>query len=183
MLSRERPLTWEDLAAMPEDNLRREIIGGELIVTPSPDIWHQKLSYRLLRAFEDASGGRGEWVQAPLDVRLTEFDSVQPDVLYLAEESASKIAGDGRIDGAPDIVVEIVSPSSSSIDRVRKYALYARSGVPEYWIVDPRNVAIDIHTLVDGRYERSEPDVDGRYRSRVLPDLAVHPDTLFAGLG
>lgn len=183
MLSRERPLTWDDLAAMPEDNLRREIIGGELIVTPAPDYWHQRLVVRIWLMMETAGQGRGEASVSPLEIRLTEHDAVQPDVLYLSLEKRDQLGPEGQIYGAPDVAVEIVSPSSSSIDRVRKFALYARSGVPEYWIVDRRNLAIDIHVLEDGHYVRVDPEIDGAYRSRVLPNLSVHPETLFADLG
>ncbi len=177
-----RPLTYDDLLAMPEDAIRREIIDGVLFVSPSPDWWHQKLVMRVHGWFEDAGAGRGEASVAPLDVRLSDYDSVQPDVLFITSERMHILADDGRITGPPDIVVEVVSKSSAAHDRVRKFALYARSGVPEYWILDHRDRAFVIHELRDGRYHAIPVDADGRVRSRVLPDLALSADDLFAGI-
>ena len=177
-----RPYTYDDLLAMPEDAVRREIIDGVLFVSPSPGRWHQKLVARVYRMFEDAGDGVGEAWLSPLDVRLSDHDSVQPDVLFIRSDRSFVWAEDGRVTGAPDIVVEIVSPTSAAYDRVRKFALYARSGVPEYWILDYRDRAFAIHELRDGRYHAIPTEADGRVRSRVLPNLAVSAEELFADI-
>lgn len=177
-----RPYTYDDLLAMPEDNVRREIINGELIVSPSSNWWHQQLVLLVSRLFAEAGRGIGEVAVAPLDVRLSDRDSVQPDVLFIRNENFGILAADGRITGAPDIVVEIVSATSARIDRVRKFALYERAAVPEYWILDYRDRTVVINELRDGRYHAIAADADGRIRSRILPSLAVSADDLFAGI-
>ncbi len=177
-----RPYTCDDLMKMPEDDVRREIIDGVLFVSPSSDWWHQKLVLRVHGLFERAGAGIGEASVAPLDVRLTDYDSVQPDVLFIRSDRMHILSADGRITGAPDIVVEVVSRTSASHDRVRKVALYARSGVPEYWILDYRDRSFAIHELRDGRYHAIPAESDGRLRSRVLPDLALSAEDLFAGI-
>ncbi len=177
-----RPYTYDDLLTMPEDDVRREIIDGVLFVSPSPGRWHQKLVARVHRVLEDAGEGVGEAWLSPLDVRLSDHDSVQPDVLFIRSDRSFVWADDGRVTGAPDIVVEIVSPTSASHDRVRKFALYARSGVPEYWLLDYRDRSFAIHELRDGRYLAIQAESDGRLRSRVLPDLALSAEDLFAGI-
>lgn len=177
-----RPFTWDDLAIVPDDLLTREIIDGELIVSPSPHFLHQRLVFRTGRMIEDAGIGVGIMLVAPMDVRLTAYDVVQPDVLFIRNDHLGILAADGRITGVPDIVVEIVSPGSERVDRVRKFALYARAGVPEYWILDYRDRALAINELRDGRYHAVAAEADGRIRSKVLPNLAVSAEDLFAGI-
>jgi Uma2 family endonuclease len=177
-----RPYTYADLLAMPEDTVRREIIDGELIVSPSPNRWHQELVALVYDVLKTAGAAVGKVWFAPLDVRLSDHDSVQPDVLFVRTERFHILAEDGRITGAPDIVVEIVSSTSARYDRVRKFALFARAGVPEYWILDYRDRSFAIDELRDGRYHAVPADADGRLRSRVLPNLAVAAEELFAGI-
>ncbi len=177
-----RPYTYDDLLTMPEDATRREIINGELVVSPSPHFVHQFLVLRAARILEDAGAGGGVVLAAPMDVRLTAHDVVQPDVMFIRNEHLGILANDGRISGTPDIVIEIVSPGSARTDRVRKYALYARSGVPEYWLLDYRDRSFALHELRDGRYHAIPAESDGRLRSRVLPNLAVSAEDLFAGI-
>jgi Uma2 family endonuclease len=182
MAEQTRPYTWDDLAAMPEDNLRREVIDGELQVNPSPDWHHQRLALKVAAMLEAAARGSGVANIAPLDVRLSAFDSVQPDVLFIRNERLGIIADDGRVTGAPDLVVEIVSPSTASIDRVRKFALYFRSGVAEYWLVDPRSRLLAIYRLTDQEYAEIPAGEDGAIPSSVISGLRVSPDDLFADL-
>jgi Uma2 family endonuclease len=182
MAEQTRPYTWDDLAAMPEDNLRREVIDGELQVNPSPDWWHQELAGSIYLLLRERGRQFGRAAIAPLDVRLSAFDSVQPDVLFIRSERLGIIAEDGRVTGAPDLVVEIVSPSTASIDRVRKFALYFRSGVAEYWLVDPRSRSLAIYRLTDHEYAEIPAGEDGAIPSSVISGLRVSPDDLFADL-
>lgn len=143
--------TVEDYLALPED-VRAELIGGELYVTPSPNVEHQRTCQQvcvLLRSHLEATGF-GEVFQAPLDVHLPGGDVVQPDLLVVARERVG-IAQDW-IRGAPDLVVEILSPTHRERDLVVKRDLYARAGVREYWVVDPEARGIEVLALEDDAY-------------------------------
>ncbi|MDE2984278.1 MAG: Uma2 family endonuclease [Gemmatimonadota bacterium] len=152
MQTRQQPKTWEDVLRMPDDGNRYEFIGGRLYVTAAPVIRHQRISRRLqaalMRILQDA--GRGEVFYAPC---LVEFpgtvDRVQPDLFFVAEERREIIA-EKQVLGAPDLVVEILSPSTAHRDRGIKLDLYARCGVREYWIVDPVEDVIDVWRFGDG---------------------------------
>ncbi|MCC6314687.1 MAG: Uma2 family endonuclease [Thermomicrobiales bacterium] len=184
-LEQPRALTWEDLLAFPEDNQKREIIRGELIVSPGPSVWHQEVVlaiYRRLYAFAHARQA-GKVMTSPIDVRFSSYDVTQPDVLFIrADRFRSLLTSDARIAGAPDLVVEVISPTSRSIDCVRKFALYADAGVPEYWLVDPEMRSLQIFTLEGDRYTQLPAGAAGRVASRVLPGLIVDPGWVFVDL-
>lgn len=136
---RQRPgsLGYDDLLRMPEDGVRREILGGELVVTPSPSGPHQDAAgaiFAALKAYADRVGG---WAYlGPRDVCLGLHDVLVPDVLYIAPERLA-IIQERALVGAPTIAVEVLSHSTERSDRTRKRTLYARYGVEEYWLVDP----------------------------------------------
>ena len=148
----QRPvLTYEDYAALPDDGRRYEIHDGELSVTPAPGTAHQQISgnlYVVLRAHLDA-GVRGQVLYAPLDVILASTTVVQPDLVYIDPSRAHLVSRRG-IEGPPTLAVEIISPSTPRIDRVTKLQLYARHGIPYYWIVDPDARAIEAYELGGG---------------------------------
>jgi Uma2 family endonuclease len=139
--------THADLLAMPDDGKRREIIDGDLYVTPSPVTPHQ----RILRNLALALGKflevhpLGELLFAPMDVVLSEFDVVEPDLLFVLNEHRDYLQDWVR--GAPDLVVEILSPTTEARDRGLKKKAYARYGVGEYWIVDPVTQTIEVYRL------------------------------------
>lgn len=118
--------------------------------------------------------GSGEAFAAPLDVVLGTHDIVQPD-LVVRRHHAERFTEAG-IQGAPDIVIEITSPSSQRMDRIRTSATYATFGVPEYWLVDPSTETILVRTLVDGRFQSRS----GGVRSVLLPDPVIDPSEVFA---
>ena len=180
VLQLERPYTVEDLANTPDDGRRYEVIGGELVVSPAPSTKHQRVSFRLSRILGDylERVGSGEAFAAPIDVFLGKHDIVQPDLVVILHRHAGRLT-DAGIDGAPDIVVEITSPSSQRMDRIRKSATYATFGVPEYWIVDPDTETILVQALVDGRYQTGE-NREGSVRSVQLPDLVIETRDVFA---
>lgn len=164
---------------MPDDGRRYEIIGGELIVSPSPTTRHQRVSFRLSRLFEDffERTASGEAFAAPLDVVLGHYDILQPDIVVVLRENADRITENGVI-GPPDLVVEIVSPSTVRTDRIRKGATYATFGVPEYWIVDPESETILVQTLVDGQFKPISSE-DELVRSIHIAGLEIDASSVF----
>ena len=116
-----------------------------------------------------------------MDVRLSPHDVVQPDLLFIRRERLHLYQASGVVDGPPDLVVEILSPSSRSIDLIRKPALYARGGVPEYWQADPDRRTLRIFVLRHGLYDEVLPE-NGPLRSTVLPGSVIDPTALFANL-
>jgi Uma2 family endonuclease len=133
-----RKLTYDDLARMPDDGMRHELIDGEHFVSPSPVPRHQivagRLHARLLSFVDDQ--GVGQVLIGPSDVVLSPFDVVVPDSLFVAGGHES-ILTEKNVQGPPDLVVEVLSPSTRRIDEVRKRDLFERMGVQEYWLVDP----------------------------------------------
>ena len=177
-----RPLTYDDLLHTPDDGKRYEIIGGDLYVTPVPVPKHQQLSGRLYVACYGWVTPRklGLIYPAPLDVLLGEHDTVEPDLVFIAQDRLH-IVKDKFVQGPPDLLVEILSPSTRARDEKLKANLYARAGVREYWLVDPDQAAIQVYALADGDY-RLLPNQDGRARSVVLPGFEIDITALFADL-
>jgi len=133
-----RKLTYEDFLSFPDDGQRHELIDGVHYVTPSPATRHQRVSRDLLVAlatFLNATG-IGEVFAAPFDVVFSNFDIVEPDLLVILADQ-SEIVTDKHVRGAPAIVVEILSPGTRRRDEGIKRRLYERSGVREYWVIDP----------------------------------------------
>jgi Uma2 family endonuclease len=145
-------LTYDDLQAFPEDNLRRELIGGELIVTAAPALRHQRVVVQLVgRLLRYAEENGGEVLPGPYDVYFSDTDVVEPDVLFVREENRAKLE-ERYIRSAPDIVVEVSSPSTRRLELSRKKSLYEQFGVPEYWSVDLEADRIEIYRLEEGHY-------------------------------
>jgi Uma2 family endonuclease len=147
-------LTYEDYCLLPNNGKRYEVVDGELFVTPSPYWRHQDVLSSLhlhLGAFVQKHH-LGKVVEAPMDVVLSSHDVVQPDLLYISKARASVIT-EKYVQGAPDLVVEILSESTAQIDRTTKLKLYARYGVAEYWVIDPELCSAEIYRLVSGGYE------------------------------
>ena len=148
-----RKFTYEDYAKTPEGE-RYELIDGELIMAAAPNMAHQRIGMRLGTEFEililDAD--LGEVYAAPTDVYLSDTDIVQPDLLFISR-ARSHIRNGKNIKGAPDLVVEILSPSTSANDWGYKKDLYERHGVKEFWLVDPYAKQVIVMLLKDGRYE------------------------------
>jgi len=173
-------LKADELDQFPDDGKRREIIGGELFVSPSPVRDHQFLVKQVFRILirEIDDKGVGEAFTGPVDVRFSPEDQVQPDVVALSHESLQRYQGH-IVDGPPDIVVEVLSPSTESYDRIEKKRLYESNGVPEYWIVDPKRELMTLFQLVDGSYVESEA-VDGVFHSTAIRGFTIDPAALFA---
>lgn len=133
----EATITWEDLDRMPPDGLRHEIIRGEHVVNAAPNIKHQLVSRNLefiLHSFV-SKGRLGEVLDSPVNIVFANHEVYDPDVIFVSNERRALI-GEKRIEGAPDLVVEILSESTRRVDEIVKRATYEQFGVTEYWIVD-----------------------------------------------
>ena len=172
--------TYADYCLTP-DNERYELLGGELIVAPAPNSAHQITVMELgtlLHMFVKARG-LGQVFFAPYDVVLSETDVVQPDLLFISNERAYIITP-ANARGAPDLVVEILSPSTAERDRTFKRALYARYGVSEYWLVDPDARTITVLLLDDGAFAEAARYGTGQtLTSPTLPGFTANLDDIF----
>jgi Uma2 family endonuclease len=168
------PWTYERYYALDDDQ-RYEVIDGELLLVPGPGTVHQSLVGELYLRFATyvRAHGAGTVFLSPLDVVLDDRNVVQPDVLFIRNEALA-IIDPRAIRGTPDLVVEIISPSSRRRDRMVKAELYARAGVPEYWIVDPAERSIEVLSLGEHGYELfSSAAGAGAAASKVLRGFAV----------
>ena len=178
---------YADLLAMPDDGRRYEIHGGELVVVPAPILRHQLAAMRItatLVDYQQRVGGLA--VAAPFDVVFDEHDVLQPDVVFFRAERLRLLDLDGPARAAPDLAVEVLSPSTAQLDRGRKMRIFARYAAPEYWIVDPVRQRIEVHVLerdvaeAAGAYRRAQIAAPGdTVRSVALPDLTFDAARVF----
>ena len=175
--------TYEDYLKIDNDN-RYELIGGELVLVPAPRTAHQRVSTNLVYAILDfiRKNKLGELFHAPTDVLLDEpanKNTFQPDIFFVGKDRF-KIIEEQRINGAPDLVIEILSPSTSKYDRVRKSKMYYTHGVKEYWIVDPDAKVIEVFTPGEKNWNLAEAyDTDGILTSPLLPGLQINLTDVF----
>src|SRR5215813_12375364 len=174
-------LTYEDYAALPDDGKRYELHEGELSVTPAPGTRHQQILVNLtvIIAPHVKQRGGGTILIAPLDCIMSDITVVQPDLLYV-DDSRRDIVSARGVEGGPTLAVEILSPSTTQIDRRRKMTLYAKHDVTWYWIVDPDARAIEVYRLHDEAY-RLEARLEGA-EPRALPpfpDLPLDPTAIW----
>ena len=151
VVDRKTRLTYEDYLQFPEDGRRHEIIDGDHYVSAAPSMYHQWILTRLVVQLyrEICEPGLGYLAPAPIDTVLTEADVVQPDIVVTLDRDDTVIRRE-RIEGAPDLVVEILSPSTAYRDRGLKLDLYQKAGVSEYWIVDPERKVVQQYVLTEG---------------------------------
>lgn len=175
----QRPVTFEEYRALPDSDQRIELIRGELIMSAAPKAAHQRVAFRLAIALQEhvEELGLGEVFIAPFDVRFSNFSSVQPDICFVGSGNEERI-GQDYLDGAPDLIVEVLSPSNRRDDLVRKRMLYADYGVPEYWIVDPEAKTVTVNVLTDDQYEERAVATAER-PSAGLPSFAIDLARLF----
>ena len=177
-------LTYDDFLLFPDDGQRHELIDGEHYVTPSPASKHQRIVWNLngLLYIYLRDHPVGKAFGAPLDVVFSHFDVVEPDLLFIAAERASRVLTEKNVQGAPDLVVEIGSPSTRKRDETIKRRLYERFGVTEYWVIDPELDAIKIYRRAGDRYERAAEltlEAGDTLTSPLLPDLSLPLSAIF----
>lgn len=164
------PYRHADYDALP-DEPRCELIFGRFYLSPAPSVLHQIVAgvfFRTLDDIADESGGLA--VPAPVDVVLADHSVVQPDVLYISAERRNLVGN--RIEGPPDLVVEVISPATIRRDRNEKLALYARSGIREYWLAEAAGRQIEFLVNRGGQFVVVLP-TDGEYRSEALPEIRL----------
>ena len=174
--------TYKDYCATPGDE-RYELLNGNLMMVPAPNRKHQTVLVRLARKLGNFTEehGLGNVYVAPFDVVLSDTDVVQPDVLFISRAREHTLT-DENVRGAPDLVIEILSPSTADRDLGYKHDLYGRHGVLEYWIVDPMAETVAVHRQGNGRLELA--DTFGRrdtLRRALLNGLQLELDDIFAG--
>jgi Uma2 family endonuclease len=171
-------LTYEDFVQFPDDGQRHELIDGEHYVTASPHRRHQK-------ALGNLHLDVGSWLEshpvgvvflAPFDVVFTRFDVVEPDLLYMSRARAAEILTDANVQGAPELVVEITSPSTRQRDETIKRRLYERAGVSEYWVVDVDIDVVRVNRRQGKDFERPvelRADAGDGLTTPLLPGLEI----------
>ena len=170
-------LTYEDFLLFPDDGLRHELIDGEHYVTPAPNTKHQRVSgnlFFLLRFYLEHQP-IGTVFYAPFDIIFSRFDVVEPDLLYMSNERAATILTSKNVQGTPEVIIEIGSPSTRRRDETIKRSLYQRSGVSEYWIVDPELDVVRVYRSDDG-FERPHElsrEAGDVLTTALLPGLAL----------
>ena len=165
-------LGYGHYVCFPDDGRRHEIIDGDHYVNPAPSTYHQtvskRLQYQLYTQFELAD--KGLIFSAPADVQLTPHDIVQPDLVVILN-SKTQIITPTKIKGIPDLIVEIISPSTSENDRKLKKDLYEKVGVTEYWIADPFEHVIEQWVLQPGGYQMQP--ISDPLRPTIAADVRV----------
>jgi len=173
--------TYEDYAKLPE-GAPYQLIGGQLIMTPSPTPYHQEVLKRLefmLYEYVEHKNQLGKVFFAPIDVYLEEGETYQPDLIFIAKERLDIIKED-KVEGAPDLVVEILSPSTAYYDLRHKKAIYARHGVKEYWIVDPGERSIELYENRGNEFVLVGKAIEeGEIGSIILPGFEVGLKAIF----
>lgn len=153
--ARTEKISYEDYLKLPEkEGYSYEVLDGMLVKDPSPNVFHQRIVPRLwtiLDAYFKKVDPEGEVFIAPLDVTLGSYTVVQPDLLYVSGRR-SEIVRFERIDGAPDLVVEVISKPGTGKDRIRKKKIYQGSGIQHYWMIDPAEQTLECYSLRDGLY-------------------------------
>jgi Uma2 family endonuclease len=172
------PFTEDDLADRPDDGHRYELIDGALIVTPAPGVPHQRVVTRLVVLLHGARQPGQEVFAAPLDVRLSRFTVLQPDVLVARRADLTP----ARLEAAPLLVVEILSSGTRRIDLGTKRLAFEAAGVPAYWLVDPDVPSLTVLELEGGSYaERATVAGDEEFHATVPFPVTVIPARLLDG--
>lgn len=182
-----------------QDKRREELIDGTLVaMSPSPAFNHNRVAFRIAHLFENYLEGKSCTVIADgTDLYLSEKDRFIPDVMVVCDRD--KIQWNG-VHGAPDLVVEVLSPSTAKNDRWQKAHAYAALGVPEYWIVDPMNQTVEVYTLQNGQYtlldtylhhpdyvlqtmsDEEKAELVTAFRCHLYDDFVIRLEDIFSGL-
>jgi Uma2 family endonuclease len=178
-------LTYDDFLLFPDDGKRHELIDGEHYVTPSPNTRHQRVSGKLHLLIGNWLEAHpiGQLFYAPFDVVFSNFDVVEPDLLYMSNARAGEILTDKHVSGVPELVIEIGSKGTRKRDETIKRRLYERVGVDEYWIVDSDIDSIRVFRRAAGAFGRPielSAEAGDALETPLLPGLAIPLARIFA---
>jgi Uma2 family endonuclease len=179
IIDKSKDWTVAEFLQLEESNLPCELINGEVFMSPAPNLIHQVVSSNLndvLKAYARETDGFAAY--SPFDVYLDNKNVFQPDLLYLLKENRARLFEKG-LRGAPDLAVEIISPSNSFRDRNQKKRLYEKFGVKEYWIIDPANRTIEIYDFGTSENPALYLAEEGEVTSGLLPGLTFKFEELF----
>jgi len=174
-------VTYADLERAPEDGRRYELYDGEVFVVPAPVPRHQIVQHLIadmLRGHAARHGGLA--IDSPIDIVFSQYDVLQPDVVFFGAARRHLVDLDSAIRHAPDLCVEVLSPSTEDTDRGRKMQMFARYGVPEYWIVDPRGETIEVYRSGSSGYALSTTASGNEpFASPTVEGLVFQPASIF----
>lgn len=178
-----RKMSYDEFQTLPRDGSKRfELIEGEVFMTPSPNTRHQRAVAKLLRRLADFTDEHdlGEVFIAPYDIVFSKWTALEPDLLFIRRER-SGIVTDANVKGAPDLVIEVLSPSNKAHDRKRKLREYEKAGVPEAWYLDPEERTGEILNLgADGLYAvTASLSGNDEITSRVAPGFSITLEGVF----
>ena len=164
-LTQSKVFTYQDYLELPEDSYQYQVINGELVMTPAPYTIHQQVSINIVDKLIQflKSNPIGRILYAPVDVVINETNVFQPDILFISTEN-SKIITQKNVTGPPDLVIEILSPSTGYYDLTEKKDVYAEFGVKEYWIVDPKKQWVEFYSNESKKFK----SIQRLEKSRIL---------------
>ncbi len=185
MIAIVQKMTWKEFREMEvdeDDHYIYELIDGILMKRTSPSLQHQRVSRmlsELLGAFLKANP-IGEYFPAPTDVSLDEHNGIVPDISYVSNERAFIVENDDYIAGAPDLIIEIISPGNIKRDRVEKKNLYEHFAVKEFWLVDPANRSVEVYLMDGNAYQLQDlVEGEGKVLSTVIMGFELEVKELF----
>jgi len=182
-LVKEKRISTDYYKLLPE-GAPYQLIEGELVMTPAPNPWHQFILGRLFIALSEfvKKEESGIVLLSPVDLYLDDENAFQPDLIFISKEKKDIIKKDG-IYGAPEIVMEVLSPSTAHYDLREKFKVYERTGVREYWIVDPDMKTVEVYLKGAGGFSlKCKAETEGEIGSTVLQGFKIRLEELFADL-
>ena len=180
MYTEKEKYTYEDYLKLPE-GAPYQLINGELVMSPSPTTYHQIIANNISTLLTQyvRKNKLGTILFSPIDVYFEKHETYQPDIIFVSKER-KEIIGEKKIEGAPDLVIEILSESNAYYDLKHKKNIYEKYGVKEYWIVDPIEKSVEVFegkekkfTLIDRKEEK------GKIKSKVLTGLKIQVEEIF----
>jgi len=181
-LTKTKKYNYQDYLNLPDDGKRYEVINGELIMVAAPNTIHQNIIIKIIYEIEGylRKQKMGKIFCAPTDIKFNDTNVVQPDILFISQDRLNIIT-ENNIVGAPDLIMEILSPGTAYYDLLEKKELYEQCGVKEYWIVDPKKQRVDIYINVGQQFDLNQRvELEGVLKSSVMKGFEVKIENIFS---